>query len=301
MEKRNLIIVGVAIVIGLFAVYIANSWFTGREVQQERVAQEQGLVRVAVASRALEFGAPIASDTVALENWPAESVPDGAITDLDRILNGRNVAIRPIARGEPILISRISDRAILSANLPDNMRAVTIPVNAVSGVAGFVFPGDVVDIFLTRQIPGDGATSDDQMTTVIIENVQVLAVDRRASENATEPEVGDTATVLVDQFAAQRLTLATEIGKLSLALRNVEDQMMGTTRVATSRDLGGAGFYIADRGNRSPGASSAPVAFVERPAGSQSVAAIPNRPSGPSMLVYRGTEATRQEVMVNGR
>jgi hypothetical protein len=90
------------------------------------------------------------------------------------------VAIRPIARGEPILVSRISERAVLSANLVPNMRAVTVPVDPVTGVAGFVTPGDVVDVLLTRQIPGDGATSDDNMTSVIMESIQVLAVDRYA-------------------------------------------------------------------------------------------------------------------------
>ncbi|MHA6334642.1 Flp pilus assembly protein CpaB [Qipengyuania sp. CAU 1752] len=296
MERRNLIIVGIAVVIGLVAVYLANAWFSGVEDQQARIAEEQELVQVAVANQDLAFGAPLSPDTVRLANWPAQSVPTGAIQDMKRLADGKNVAIRPIARGEPILISRISDRAILSANIPDNMRAVTVPISAVTGVAGFVFPGDVVDIFLTRQIPGDGAESDDKMISVLLENVQVLAVDLRASENATEPQVGKTATVLVDQAGAQRLSLATQVGRLTMALRNVEDQMVGSTAVLTTRDLGGRGLYIADR---SRGAAGTPTT-VRTINASAPARVSPPRPTGPTMTVVRGTESRNEEVGRHG-
>lgn len=305
MDRRSLITLGVAVVIGIFAVYLANAWFSGKELQQEQVAEAQGLTEVAVASQDLPFGAPITTDTIQMVSWPASSVPDGAIRDLATINAQRNVAIRPIARGEPVLASRMSNRAILSANIPENMRAMTVPVNATTGVAGFIFPGDVVDVFLTRQIPGEGASRDDQMTTVILENVQVLAVDTRASENETDPEVSNTATLLVDQFGGQKLALANEIGVISLTLRNVEDQMIGTTRTVSARDLGGAGLYIADRG-RGSGAARAPapsrVAAPSRSAQpAQSAPAAAPRSSGSSMLIYRGTDVTRQEVQTNGR
>ena len=153
MERRNIIIIAAAVVIGLVAVYLANAYFSGVEEQQERVAEEQQLVRVAVASQDLDFGAPLNSDTVRLVNWPAQSVPPGAIRDMNRFAGG-DVAIRPIAQGEPILQSRMSSRAVLSENIPDDMRAVTIPVNEVAGVDGFVTPGDGVDVLMTRTIHG---------------------------------------------------------------------------------------------------------------------------------------------------
>ena len=161
MNRRNAVIAGIAVVLGLFAVYLANAWFSGVEQREERVAEEQQLVRIAVASQDMEFGAPLTAENVRLANWPAGSVPQGAYrdTDVQRMLSGGNVAIRPITRGEPILLSRISERAVLSANLPADMRAVTVPVDAVSGVAGFVTPGDVVDVLLTRQIPGEGSSA----------------------------------------------------------------------------------------------------------------------------------------------
>lgn len=300
MERRNIIIVSVAVVLGLLAVYLANSWFSGVEERQERVAREQQLERIAVARLDLPFGAALTPDNVRLVNWPRQSVPAGAYRDVDKLLREGNVTIRPIAAGEPILRERISERAVLSANLPADARAVTVPVNAVTGVAGFVTPGDVVDVLLTRQIPGDGAGGNDKMTTVLLENVQVLAVDRRSSEKNTKPDVGKTATLQVDQYGAQKLALAVEVGTLSLALRNVENQLVGPTSTVTTADLGGGGRYI-----RAPRAASAPAPVYASMAPAQqapSYAPPPQRrPSGPTMTVFRGTDSTDTEVPRYGR
>lgn len=300
MNRRNAVIAGIAVILGLFAVYLANSWFSGVEQQQVRVAEQQQLVRIAVANQDMEFGSALTQDNVRLANWPASSVPQGAYAEADvpRLLAGGNVAIRPIARGEPILLSRISERAVLSANLPPDMRAVTVPVDAVSGVAGFVTPGDVVDVLLTRQIPGEGAQGDDKMVDVILEKVQVLAIDLRASEANTEAALGKTATLQVSPRDAQKLVLATEVGRLSLALRNVEDTLGGSTATVSTRDLGG-GLYIRAR----PGAGAAPqqVAAVSGvPANAASAAAAPRRPSGPTMTVVRGTTSNDEEVQRHG-
>lgn len=303
MDRRNAIVLGVAVVLGILAVYLANAWFTGVEERQAAVAEKQQLVRVAVANQDLVFGAPINADTVRLASWPADSLPEGAITDITRLNSGTNVAIRPIARGEPILISRISDRAILSANIPENMRAVTVPMNEVTGVAGFVFPGDAVDIFLTRKIPGDGASSDDKMTTVLLESVQVLAIDQRASETNTDVAVPKTATVLVDQRGAQKLSLANQVGTLSMALRNVEDQLVGSEPVITTRDLGGAGLYIPDRSRRMAAAPAVATAPIIRTAPGAPIGTAPvtvSIPTGPTMTVVRGTDVRVEEVRRNG-
>ena len=82
MERRNLIIAAVAIVLGLVAVYLANSWFSGVERRQERAAAQQQLVRIAVANRPLEFGDELTADNVRMVSWPANSVPEGAYTDM---------------------------------------------------------------------------------------------------------------------------------------------------------------------------------------------------------------------------
>lgn len=301
MERRNLIIAAAAVLIGLLAVYLANTWFSGVEERQERVAQEQQLVRIAVANQDLEFGSPLTQDNVRLTSWPANSVPQGAYLEADtqRLLAGGNVAIRPISRGEPILLNRISERAVLSANLPADMRAVTVPVDAVTGVAGFVTPGDVVDVLVTRQIPGDGANSDDKMVSVVLERVPVLAIDLRAGEGNTEAALGKTATLQVSPRDAQKLVLATQVGRLSLALRNIEDPAgdasAGARGVVTTRDLGG---NIVIRGR--PTAAPMPAPTVIAAAGATAAAAAVRRPSGPTMTVIRGTTVTEEEVRRHG-
>ncbi|MEL1251020.1 Flp pilus assembly protein CpaB [Aurantiacibacter gilvus] len=284
MNQRNLIIVGVAAALGLLAVYLANVWFSGVEEQQDTFVAEQELVTIAVASQEMEFGTPLNNDNVRMASWPADSVPQGAILDDAGLARGR-VAIRPIAMGEPILQSRISGRASLSANLPLDMRAVSIPVNEVTGVAGFVLPGDVVDVLLTS----------DDITTTLLENVLVLAIDRRSNEQNNEPAVVETATLQVDPIAAQQLTLARQIGNLTLALRNVENQQMGPMPRTSRADLG-----------RRPVATGrdAPVRVAAPPRQalpqSNSSSSPSTRRTGPEMVIVRGTTPTSYEVQRNG-
>lgn len=294
MGGRNLLVIGLAVLLGLVAVYLANSYFTGVEQRQAREAEENRMARIVVATQDFQFGTQLTNTNLRLANWPASSVPQGAFVSVEEATRGGRVALRPIAIGEPILNSKVSGeggRATLSAILPEELRAVSIPINQVTGVAGFVRAGDVVDVMLTRQIPGDGATREDQMTSVVLENVLVLAIDQIADENQTDPAVGQTATVQTDIVGAQKLTLARQVGALSLALRNVENQDVGGTRTVTPSDLGGAGLYIADRSN-------APTATVPA-AMSGSVAAVP-RYRGPTMSVVRGVETTTYPVKRSG-
>ncbi len=301
MPGRNFLMIGVAAVLGLIAVLIANAYFSGVEQRQVRVAQEQQLARIVVASRPLEFGGKLALENIRLQNWPASSVPVGAFRSIADALKGGRVALRPIVVGEPVLASKVSGtdgRAVLSANLPEGQRAVTIPVNNVSGVAGFVRPGDVVDVLLTRTIPGEGAGGNDQMTNVVLSAVQVLAIDQSANEADTEAKVGGTATVQVDLFSAQKLVLAQKLGALTLVLRNVQTQTGDEFAVVTARDLGGKGLYLAAR--RQPqSVGSSPMFRVPTMAampGSGSGAMAPMRPAGPAMTVVRGTSATEYSV-----
>jgi len=296
MRGRNLLIVGLAVFISLIAVYLANSYFSGIEERQAREAEANRMAQIVVATQDFQFGSPLADTNLRLANWPANSVPQGAFVSIEEATRGGRVALRPIAIGEPILSSKVSGeggRAVLSANIPEELRAVTIPVSAVTGVGGFVRAGDVVDVMLTRQIPGEGATGADKMTNIVLENVLVLAIDQVANENAVEPKVGRTATVQTDIIGAQKLTLARQVGALSLALRNVENQDVGGTRVVTTSDLGATGYYIPSR-ERAP-APADPA--VRASAGG---APAPRRPSGPTMSIVRGTTPTTYEVKRQG-
>ncbi|MXO86000.1 Flp pilus assembly protein CpaB [Altererythrobacter aurantiacus] len=305
MRGRNLAVLGIAVFLGLIAVFLANSYFSGIEARQERLAQDEAMTRIVVATQDMGFGTALAPTNMRLAAWPAASVPIGAFTSIEDATRGGRVALRPLAVGEPILSSKVSGeggRATLSAVLPEDQRAVSIPVNEITGVAGFVRAGDVVDVMLTRQIPGDGAQGDDQFTSTVLENVLVLAIDQVASESETAPAVGKTATLQTDLYGAQKLTLANQLGNLSLALRNVENQTVGGTSPVLPSDLGSAGLYIPARntGGGSPAPAPAPrMAQATTPAAAPAPSAPRYR--GPTMQIVRGTDNETYEVNRYGR
>lgn len=208
-------------------------------------------------------------------------------------MQGGNVALRPIVPGEPILADKLSGRAVLSAKLPDGMRAMSIPINATNAVSGFIRPADIVDVLLTRDL-GEG----NQATEVIMEAVQVLAIGTVQSENATEPGLAGTATMLVDLYGAQKLTLARKMGEMSLVLRNVEGKDQGPGVAVTSRDVSPLRVATGGGGGAAPASAPAPVylpaAAPAAPAAGGN--AVPVRPRGPSMTVIRGTATTDYSV-----
>ena len=294
--QRNLLILGVAVLLGVLAVFIANTYFTSVEERQQQLAAEQRLARIVVATQPLAFGSKLTPDNLRLQNWPEASVPEGAFRSIEAALKDNRVALRPIVPGEPVLADKVSGtdgRATLAANLPEGLRATSIPVTAVTGVAGFVLPGTTVDVLLTRRIPGEDSSDQDQMVDVILENVQVLAVDQMVDEKSGKPKTSRTATLQTDLYGAQKLVLAQKIGTLSLALRNVENQQPSALTTVTTRDLGGGGgYYRAPR--RRPARQVA--AYTPPPAIAAAIRAVAPAATGPSMAVYRGVEKADYEV-----
>jgi pilus assembly protein CpaB len=309
MQGRNLILLGAALVIGLIAVILANSYFTGVEQQQEELAEQNRLVRIVVAAQPMEFGAQLTQQNIKLQNFPAQSVPEGAFTSIPEALKDNRVALRPIVVGEPVLRSKVSGtdgRATLAALLPDGFRAISIPIDNVNGVSGFVLPGMTVDVMLLRQIEGEGATQQDQRADTIRESVQVLAVDQFADEKTGEPKPSRTATLAVTPTDASRLAMANRMGTLMLTLRKIEPEFTtdgeAKERVAktmTSRQLGVPRLVIGGRGNGGGGGGSAPAprapvyASINPPAPSGAIVPVY---SGPAMTVVRGVEPTSYQV-----
>lgn len=306
MQQRNLIILVAAVAFGLVAVWLANSFFGAVERNATgETAEAAQSAQILVARQDLPFGTPLTAENVRLANWPADSIPAGAVTeaDMQRVLQQGSATVRPLVAGEPVLQSRISSRAVLSANIPAEMRAVAIPVDMVTGIAGLVAPGDAVDVLLTRQVSGSGSSADDQIATVILQNVQVLAIDMRASETETQPPVDNsgkpiearTVTLLVDPLGAQRIALAIQVGKLSLALRNGASELVQPAGALVSRDLGGGGPLIS-RASGAAASASRPA----RPARTNTITAPPPPPP-PTMEVVRGTNTSIEEVRRHGR
>ncbi|MFM5895543.1 MAG: Flp pilus assembly protein CpaB [Novosphingobium sp.] len=303
MGQRNIIAIAAAIILGLIAVFLVNSYFSGVETRQAAIAQKQKMVRIAVASQSLAFGTALSPQNVRLVNWPAESVPDGAFTSVENAVNNR-VALRPIVAGEPLLASKVSGtngRATLSAQLPAGLLAYSIPISDVAGVAGFVRPGDVVDVLLTRPLPtATGGSSTEKISTIVLEAVPVLGIDQVLDDTKTDPVVGKTATLQVDTIGAQKLALSTQMGVMTLALRNVGDPAVGGHPTLSSRSLGGGPVYVQSAvgipyRRTVPRMAAAPVLSV--PSG-QTTPIMPQI-TGPRMTVVRGVR-TSEEGLLRG-
>jgi pilus assembly protein CpaB len=246
LRTSTLVMIGFAVLFGLLAVFIAQSWLNSQaELRMKSLEAQKKPVEtqtVVVASKSLRFGNELTSTSLKEIPWPEGAVPAGAFAKIADVLSGssRRVVLTPIEANETILSSKITgpgQRATLSATLQDGMRAVTIRVNDVEGVAGFVLPGDRVDVALTRQLDKAAATTD-----VVLQNTRVLAVDQTADERNDKPSVVKAVTLEVDTADAQKLALAASVGSLSLMLRKAGEVATETTKRVTLSDLvnGGA-------------------------------------------------------------
>jgi pilus assembly protein CpaB len=233
--------IGFAVLFGLLAVFIAQSWLNSQaEMRMKSLeAQKKPITTqtVVVASKALRFGNELSSSSLKEIPWPEGAVPVGAFTRIADVIsgNGRRVVLTAIEANEAILSSKITgpgQRATLSATLQDGMKAVTIRVNDVEGVAGFVLPGDRVDVALTRQMDKAAANTD-----VVLQNTRVLAIDQTADERNDKPSVVKAVTLEVDIASAQKLALAASVGSLSLMLRKAGEVIAETTRRISLGDL----------------------------------------------------------------
>lgn len=315
-SNRTRVVVGIALLLGLVVVFLANSFFSGVEQRNAKQAEQAQLVQVLVASQPLAFGAVLTSQNTKLVGWPAGSLPQGAFRNSIGVVNnpkGPRVALRPLVVGEPILASNISGadgRASISALLPDGMRAVAVGIDEVSGVGGLVSPGDVVDVLVTREMAGQDADDKDQMTDIVLEKIRVIAIDQVADNKKTDPKVAKTATLEVDAVGAQMIALAQEVGTVSLALRNVTSIEDGANMTITQQDLGSGWRSAPSRRaqNASPGLAGLPPGFYsEAPMGAPryaaprpSAPAAPPRPAGPTVEIVRGTAPTTYEVKRHG-
>jgi pilus assembly protein CpaB len=243
VRVSTIVMIGFAVLFGLLAVFIAQTWLNNqaelrmRSLEAQNQRQPIATQTIVVASKSLRFGAELGSMSLRELAWPEDAVPAGAFGKISDIMsgNGRRVVLTPIEANEPILASKITgpgQRATLSATLQDGMRAVTIRVNDVEGVAGFVLPGDRVDVALTRQSDRTAATTD-----VVLQNMRVLAIDQTADERNDKPSVVKAVTLEVDTASAQKLALAASIGSLSLMLRKAGEAVVETTRRITLSDL----------------------------------------------------------------
>ena len=231
--------IGFAVVFGLLAVFIAQVWLNNQaSLRAKNVEPAKAIASqtVVVAKQPLRFGTELTAAMLQEVPWPSDALPNGAFAKIHDIMaGGRRVVLSAIEANEPVLSLKITgpgQRATLSALVKPGMKAVTIRVNDVEGVGGFVLPGDHVDVVLTRQIDKGSAT-----TQVVLQNTRVLAVDQIADERAQKAAVAKSVTLEVDTVDAQKLWLASSVGSLSLLLRKAGETAEVRTRKVTLEDL----------------------------------------------------------------
>src|SRR5881398_2059526 len=228
--KKVALLVG-ALVIAVITAVMAKNMFAGAGTQQAAAAPVVPLgPKVLVAKKALPVGTIIDADSFTFQPWPkelmqsayyVESQPDG---DPKKLLG--TVVRYPITAGQPVTRGSLvgpQDRGFLAAALGAGMRAITVPVNSSTGVAGFVFPGDHVDMVLTQDVQGGGDGPPLKVSETVIRNVRVLATDQRISEKDKDgkPEVKtfSNVTLEVTPRIAEKISVAQSLGTLSLSLR----------------------------------------------------------------------------------
>lgn len=311
LGNRNLLIVAIAALLGIVAVIIANGYLSGAEKQQETAAEQGRLIQIAVARVPIEYGAQLSAENIRMVSWPSTSIPAGAFQSPKGLYGGEpRIVLRPIEAGEPILPGKITGfggRASLSELLETDMRAVAVRINDVAGVAGFVLPGDRVDILLTRTPKLDGEVGEiDPVTDILLQNVRVLAIDQTPNEKATEPNIGKTATVSVDQQSAQKLALAGQVGNLSFALRNAANMDEFASSTVGTRDLGQANTGVslyAGAGERravTPAFAANPFPYPTLPAAAAPRGAVvmarPRPANSVGVEIVRGTTSSNYDV-----
>jgi len=248
MDVKKLALLVGALVIAVVTAVMAKNMFAGAGAQQAAAAPVPTGPKVLVAKKALPVGTIIDADSFTYQPWPKELMqsayyvegqPDG---DPKKLLG--TVVRYQITAGQPVTRGSLvgpQDRGFLAAALGPGMRAITVPVNSSTGVAGFVFPGDHVDLVLTQQVQGGGDGPPLKVSETIVRNVRVLATDQRFTD---KDEDGKTAvktfsnvTIEVTPRIAEKVAVAQSVGQLSLSLRSIADNTADLQRAVAAGEI----------------------------------------------------------------
>src|SRR5262245_32098436 len=236
----------VAIALGAIAVVLARTWLEAQVRGPVVVSKDApGMSTIVVAAKALRYGMELSDTDLKEVPWQVNAIPEGTFRTKAELLNGKDKrsVLSSIEANEPVLQWKITgpgQRASLSALLQEGMTAVTVRVNEILGVAGFVLPGDRVNVLLTRS-----DTQRGQYTDVLMQNVRVLAINQLADDKTEAPMVAKAVTLEVSMEDAQKLVLAANVGNLSLTLRQAGAAEGDITRRVTIGDLGASVPVVA--------------------------------------------------------
>ncbi|HEY6047484.1 MAG TPA: Flp pilus assembly protein CpaB [Sphingomicrobium sp.] len=247
MDVKKLALLVGALVIAVVTAVMAKNMFAGAGAQQAAAAPAVPIgPRVLVAKKALPVGTIIDADSFTFQPWPKELLQSAYYVENQpdsKSLAG-TVVRYAITAGQPVTRGSLvgpQDRGFLAAALGAGMRAVTVPVNASTGVAGFVFPGDHIDLVLTQQVTGGGDGPALKVAETIVRNVRVLATDQRFTDKdedgKTVVKTFANVTLEVTPRIAEKIAVAQSMGQLSLSLRSISDNTAELERAIAAGDV----------------------------------------------------------------
>lgn len=249
MEPRKIALLAGALFIAVAAAFLARSMFMGGGAPQVNAANApnpKDMPHVLVATKSLPIGTIVSPDAYRFQPWPKELVEDAYFiegkTDSSQLVG--SVVRTAIAAGQPVTQGSLihpGDRGFLAAALGPGMRAVTVPVSMKSSVAGFIFPGDRVDLMLTQSVAGGGDGAPLKVSETILRNLRVLATDQRTSamDDQGQPQVRpySNVTLEVTPKMVEKIDVAETIGAISLSLRSLADNPADLEEALASGDV----------------------------------------------------------------
>jgi pilus assembly protein CpaB len=304
--------VGLAVVFGGVSIFAADRWIKSQApvvvATPEVVAPQAASIettKIVVAKDALKYGAEITAEMLQEVDWPSSALPAGSFKSIAEVTDGgKRVVLSAFSQNEPLLLSKLSGkdgRGSLSNMIEPGMRAVTVRVDDITGVAGFVTTGDRVDILLTRQknkdVPGDNgqpaSITNELASEIVLQNVKVLTLDQSADATSVTAVIAKAVTVEVSSDDAQKVALAQQLGTLYLVLRPAGEAANSAVTSLTASDFDGK---QASQDQTSSTDRSAVIAAAA--SSSPSILNIENEgPKFRSLVVTRGHVAENYSVI----
>jgi len=252
MRFNTLVTLGSSAAFGIMAVILARGWINDAiesEFRDSRPSEASFATKAAptfpvvIAANDLGFGDELTAEALRVVNYPEDAIPVGSYTSLSEIftdVSKRTVVLSQMRLNEPLMDYKISGpggKGSLSARIAEGYRAAAIRVDDVSGVAGFIVPGDFVDVIYTRD-PQTRRSGNELIADVLLQNIKVLGIDQNQNENSSAADIARTVTVEVKNEDAQRLHLALDSGKLSLTLRAAGEKVVEPVLTVKASQLG---------------------------------------------------------------
>ncbi len=242
MTLRNIVVLVIALAVaGLTAVY-ARNWLALERAAMTTTSEPEEIsaALVLVAKRDLGPGTFIKPEDIKWQAWPEDGVIDDYAIKGERAMEDflGTVVRSAIATGQPITDARVvhpGDRGFLAAVLTPGNRAVSVPVNDSSGVAGFVFPGDWVDVILTVRVRienAEGKAKERIFSETLLTDIRVLAIDQSVENEEGEASIGETATLEVTPKQVEKIAIGLEMGALSLSLHSLSREQDRFAQIA---------------------------------------------------------------------